>query len=128
MSITSTCTPQQREQELTQHRRVQPVHERNEHRHGHHDEQKVRQQEVGRPERHLHDLDDEFTSGLREGRRAESTTVPLARPPGAVSLLVLQLTREEHGDEDLLDRTLDGDDGDDAEHRVRSVPELKEPL
>ena len=128
MSITSTCTPQQREQELTQHRRVQPVHERNEHRHGHHDEQKVREQEVGPPERHLHDLHHKRARGLRERGRAEAAAVPLARPPRAVCLLVLKLAREEHGDENLLDGTLDGDDGNDTEHSVRRVPELEEPL
>ena len=128
MSITSTCTPQQREQELTQHRRVQPVHERNEHRHGHHDEQKVREQEVGRPERHLHDLHHELARRLRERRRAEPAPVPLARPPRPVGLLVLELTREEDRDEDLLDRPLDRDDRDDSQHRVRGIPELEEPL
>lgn len=107
---------------------MQLVHERDEHRRRHDYQQNVCKQEVGRPEGHFHDLHHEFASGLGECRRAEAAAVPLAGPPGAVSLLVLQLTREEHGDENLLDRTLDGDDGDDTEYRVRRIPKLKEPL
>ena len=107
---------------------MQPVHERNEHRHGHHDEQKVREQEVGRPERHLHDLDHKLARRLRERGRAEAAAVPLAGPPRAIRLLVLELTGEEDGDENLLDRTLDGNNSDDTEDRMRGIPELKEPL
>ena len=113
---------------LTHHGRVELVDERNEHRRRHDDQEDVREQEVGRPERHLHDLHHELTRGLRERGRAEATAVPLARPPRAVSLLMLELTREEHGDENLLDRALDGDDGNDTEDSVRRIPELEEPL
>ena len=41
---------------------------------------------------------------------------------------MLELTGEEDGDEDLLDGTLDGDDGDDSENGVRRIPKLEEPL
>ena len=60
--------------------------------------------------------------------RTESTTVPLARPPCAVGLVVLELTREEDGDEDFVHGTLNGDDCDQPKYGVRCVPELEEPL
>ena len=104
------------------------VDERNEHRRRHDDQEDVREQEVGRPERHLHDLDHKLARRLRERGRAEAAAVPLAGPPRAVRLLVLELAGEEDGDEDLLDGTLDGDDGDDSENGVRRIPKLEEPL
>lgn len=41
---------------------------------------------------------------------------------------MLEFTGKENGDEDLLDRTLDGDDRDDTQDSVRRVPEFQEPL
>ena len=93
------------------------------------DEKKdMARQEVRAPQRQLDDLHNELTRGLRHGVRAEAAAVPLARPPRAVRLLVLELTGEEYRDEDLLDRTLNGDNGNDAEHGMRRIPELEEPL
>lgn len=54
--------------------------------------------------------------------------MPLAGPPCAIRLVGLVLASEEHCDEDLLDGTLDGDDGDNTKHGVRRIPELEEPL
>lgn len=48
----------------THHRRVQLVDEWNEHGWRHDDQEKVRKQEVGRPEGHLDNLDHELTSRL----------------------------------------------------------------
>ena len=107
---------------------MQPINERNEDRRRHDDQEEVAQQEVGTPEGHLHDLDDVFTSGLREGRRSEATAVPLSGPPCSVSFIVLVFTREEYGNEDLLNGTLDSDDGDDTKHGMRCIPGLEEPL
>ena len=107
---------------------MQLVDEWNEHRRCHDHQEKVSEQEVRCPERHLHNLDDEFTSRLGERGRAEAAAVPLAGPPRAIRLLVLELTGEEDGDEDLLDGALDGDDGDDSENGVRRIPKLEEPL
>ena len=56
------------------------------------------------------------------------TAVPLTSPPRAVRLVVLELMREEYRDEELLNRALDGHDGDDTQNCVRDIPELKEPL
>ena len=90
--------------------------------------QDVAHEEVRAPERQLDDLHDELTRGLRHRVRAQTTAVPLARPPRAVRLVVLELTRQEHGDEDLVNRTLDEDDRNKTEDGVRDVPELEEPL
>lgn len=59
---------------------------------------------------------------------AESSTIPTPRPPGAVSLIVLELSREEHGYENFVNCALDGDDCDEAKNGVRRVPEFQEPL
>ena len=112
----------------TQHRRVDAVNKRYQRRDNQKDEQEVTEQEIVRPQRHLHNLDDELASGLRHRRRAKTTAVPLTSPPCAVRLVVLELTREEYRDEELLDRALDGHDGDDTQNCVRDIPELKEPL
>ena len=107
---------------------MQLVNEGNECRRRQYDEQDMAHEEVGTPKGHLHDLDDELTRRLRESGASEATPVPLARPPRTVSLVVLVLTREEHRDEDLVQRALDEDDRDETEHGVRRVPELEEPL
>lgn len=49
-------------------------------------------------------------------------------PPSPVGFVVLELSREEDGDEDLENATLHGHDGNDTEDCVGSVPELEEPL
>ena len=41
---------------------------------------------------------------------------------------MLELSGEEHGDEDLVYGALDEDDGDSAEHRVRRIPAFEGPL
>lgn len=86
------------------------------------------EQEVVRPERHLHNLDDELASRLGHRGRAETAAVPLTSPPCAVRLVVLELTSEEDGDQELLNGALNGHDGDDTQDRMRDVPELEEPL
>lgn len=85
-------------------------------------------EEVGGPKRQFDDLDDELAGGLRHSVGAEAAAVPLSGPPGAVRFIVLELAREEDGDEDLVDSTLDEDDADEAKDGMRDVPELEEPL
>ena len=92
------------------------------------EQENVTHEEVRAPERKLDDLHDELACRLRHRMRPETTAVPLARPPRAVRLVVLELAREEDRDEDLVDRALDEDDRDEAEDGVRNVPELQEPL
>ena len=48
----------------TQHRRVDAVNERYQRRDNQKDEQEVTEQEIVRPQRHLHNLDNELASGL----------------------------------------------------------------
>ena len=88
----------------------------------------MRNQEVRRPETKLNALDHKLACRLRKDVHAKVTAVPDARPPGAVRLIVLELTAEEQRDADLVHRTLDGDDRDDTQDSVRRVPEFQEPL
>ena len=98
----------------TQHRRVDSVNERYQRRDDQKDEQEVTEQEIVRPQRHLHNLDNELASGLRHRRRAKATAVPLTSPPCAVRLIMLEFTRQENGDEDLVDGALNENYGDEA--------------
>ena len=59
--------------------------------------------------------------------RAEKTGFTHS-PPGSVGLVMLELPRQEDSNEDLEDTSLDADDGNETENRVRSIPELQEPL
>ena len=92
------------------------------------EEKDVTCEEVGAPQRQLDDLDDVFARRLRHGVVAQAAAVPLAGPPRAVRLVVLELAGQEDGDENLVHRALYVDDANQAEHRVRDVPELQEPL
>lgn len=59
---------------------------------------------------------------------AKSTTIPASGPPCSVGLVVLELTRKEDGDENLMNSTLNCDDGYQTQDSVRRIPQLKEPL
>lgn len=90
-------------------------------------EENVTSNKVGSVKTHLDRLDDEFTSGLRERVRAETTVEPNTSPPRSVGLVVLKLSGQEDGDEDLEDTPLNRHDRDDTEHSVRGIPKLEEP-
>ena len=90
--------------------------------------QDVTHEEVGAPERQLDDLDHELARRLRHRVRAKTAAVPLAGPPRTVRLVVLELTRKEHRDEDLVDRALDENNRDETEHGVRDITKFQEPL
>lgn len=112
---------------LTEQDRVKPVKEGDEERHREDDEEDVADDEVGREQAHLDELDDELSGGLREDVAAESAVVPHSGPPGPVDLVVLELSREEEGDEELVKEALDEARCDDTEDGVRDVPDLEEP-
>lgn len=92
------------------------------------DQQYMTKQEVGTPEGHLDDLDEIFTGWLREGRRTKLATVPNTGPPCDVGLVRLELARQEHGDENLLNRPLYRDDTNDSKDGMGCVPKFEEPL
>lgn len=48
-------------------------------------------------------------------------------PPSSVRLVVLELSREEDGDEDLEDTPLNGHGRYDTQYGVRSIPKFQEP-
>lgn len=81
-------------------------------------------QEVGAPQRQLDDLDDELSRGLRHRICAKAAAVPLSGPPRPVRLVVLEFTRQEDGDEDLVESALDEDDSDQTQDGMRNVPQL----
>lgn len=76
---------------------MQTVNVRQQQRWREHEHQEVAKDEVRTPERQLDDLHNEFTGGLRQGVVTEATAIPLTGPPGAVRLVVLELTGEEDG-------------------------------
>lgn len=49
-------------------------------------------------------------------------------PPGPVRLVVLELSGQEDGDQNLENAALDSHHRDDTKHGVRCIPEFKEPL
>ena len=85
-------------------------------------------QEVRAPEGQLDYLDDEFTRRLRKYVCTEATTVPLARPPCPIGLVVFEFAREEHRNQYFVDGTLDRHNRDETKDSMRCVPKLEEPL
>jgi len=75
----------------------------------------------------LDELDDKLAGRLRDDVGAEAAVVPDTGPPGAVDFVVLELAREEEGDEEFVEEALDEARGDDAEDGVRGLPDLEEP-
>ena len=59
---------------------------------------------------------------------SKTSSVPLASPPSQVGLVVFELTREEHGDDDFVDSALDENDGNKTKNGVSDIPEFEEPL
>jgi hypothetical protein len=94
---------------------------------GEDEEEEVTGEEVGSEERELDNFADHLTTGLSPGGSAHAATVPLARPPSAVDLVVLVLARDEDRDENLEDRALDGDRRDNTEHGVADLPPFEDP-
>jgi hypothetical protein len=96
--------------------------------HGEDEEKDVAGDKVGGEETHLDELDDELSGRLAHDPAAESSVVPHSRPPRSVRLVVLELSREERRDQQLVQCTLDRDRREHSEDRVRRVPRLEEPL
>jgi hypothetical protein len=104
------------------------VHVGHKDRDGKHEEKEVTNDKVRTPKGQLNDLDDELAGRLGKSVVAETATIPATGPPRAIGLVVLEFTREEDRDKNLVDRTLDGDHRDESKDGVREVPELEEPL
>ena len=97
---------------------MQTINVRDEDRRGQEEEEDVAHEEVRAPQRQFNDLHDELTRGLGHGMRAEAAAVPLARPPRAVRLVMLEFTRQEHGNQELVNRTLDMNDRNETQNRM----------
>jgi hypothetical protein len=113
---------------LTKASCVDLVRKRNNGRQGQEEQQEVTEQEITAPEREFDNLDNILASRLGHGVVTETTSIPLTSPPCAVRLVMLELARDKDGDQDLLDRTLNGDDRDQTKDRMSRVPSLEEPL
>ena len=107
---------------------MQFVNERNENGDRQDHQEDVTKQEIRAPQRHLDDFHDKLTSRLGHGRVTKATAVPFTRPPCTVCFVVLEFTRKEDCNKDLLDSALNGNDSDDAKHCMGCIPKLKEPL
>jgi hypothetical protein len=102
-------------------------------------------QEISRIKTHLNNLDDEFSCGLTEDMRSQTTVEPDSlqvavkesvlrfnilpvtsayRPPSSVRLIVLEFSGEEHCNQDLEDTSLNHDHSDDPKNCVRGVPKF----
>jgi hypothetical protein len=99
---------------LTQHRRMQPIRVWYQNRWGQDYQQDMREKEVGAPEGHFDNLDDEFTRRLRHGGGSQASPVPFSSPPSTVSLIVLVFAGQESRDQDFLDGPLDCNNRDDT--------------
>ena len=86
------------------------------HRRRKHEQQKVSNQEIARPKTELDHLDDVLARRLAERMRAEAAAVPFTSPPSPVRLVMLVLTSQEDGDQNLLNRALDGNNADDTQY------------
>jgi hypothetical protein len=102
----------------------------------------VASEEIGRVETHFDSLDDELSSGLRQGMRTKTSVEPHTldvsyvcepqkqkaySPPSSIGLVVLELSREEDSNQDLEDTSLDSDDCDDTEDSVGCTPSFEVP-
>ena len=88
------------------------------------EEEEVGAEEIGGEQGHFDNLDDVFSSRLREGGRSESSSVPCINlsqsrvattmirgrtptsPPSSIRLVVFELSRDTESDEDLEDSSL----------------------
>lgn len=101
---------------------MQAVHEGDQSGWRQYDQEDVRQEEVRRPQGHLHNLDNEFSSRLRHGRGTQATAIPFTSPPSTIGLVMFEFTSKEDGDKEFLNGALNGDDSNDTKHGMGSVP------
>ena len=91
---------------------------RNQDRDGHDNQEDVSKDEIRTPEGHLNDLDDELASWLGHGCTTKASSGPFTSPPCSVGFIVLELSSEEGGNDDLVNCALNGNDTDDTEDSV----------
>lgn len=83
----------------------------------HDKKQQVSQDEIRSEVTKLSDLAKEFTPRL--GNRMPAHTVPFASPPSDVRLIMLELSGQREGDDELVYKTLDSSHGDHSEDTSR---------
>lgn len=93
-----------------------------------HKEKEVADQEIRTPQGEFNDLHYQFTCRLRHDVVAKAAPVPPACPPCSVGFVMFELARQEHGDQDLVDSTLNRDNRNETKNGMRRVPGFQEPL
>ena len=108
---------------LTEHGHMNAIDVRYQQQWGKH-EQKVAKKNIGAPQQQFNDLHNEVVSQLWHHMCAKTTAIPMACPPCVVYLVMLEFTRQEHSNQELVYRTLDMDDCDETQHRIWCIPQL----
>ena len=107
-----------------EHDRVELVNIGNEKHWQHEEEQNVSEDKVGSEIAKLSDLAKVLTAGLGDG--VPTKCIPLASPPRNVRCVRLELASEGQRNDELVDETLDGDDGDHSQQSLGEAPSFKE--
>lgn len=79
---------------------------------------------VGRVQPHFNSLNHKLPSRLTERMTPQTPIEPNTSPPSSVGFVMLELSGQEDGNEDLEDTPLNGNHGDKTEDGVRGVPEF----
>ena len=90
----------------------------------HEEQEHMTKDEVRSEEAHLGHLTKQLTAGL--GHRVQTQSVPFPGPEGDVASISLELSSECKVDNELVEPSLDGDDGDHAQKRLREAESLEE--
>lgn len=91
------------------------------------EQQDVTDYKVCRIQSHFNSLNHKLSSRLRESVRSQTPVEPNTSPPRSVCLVMLELSRQEDGNENLEDTPLNSNDRNDTENGMTRVPELEEP-
>jgi hypothetical protein len=94
----------------------------------HEEEKEVAKQHVPTPQGEFNDFDQELPGRLRHCMCAKPSSVPFPSPPSLVCLIMFKFPSNAERNEELLHGALNGNDGDQAQHRVRCVPQFQKPL
>lgn len=89
------------------------------------EEDEVAQDAVGGEETHLRRLAEKLTCRL--GHSVETESVPFTGPESDVTSIGFELSSQREGDEQLVDESLDGGDGNQSEHGTGKAETLEEP-
>lgn len=110
--------------EPEENNRVELIHVRNAQGRQHDKQNEVTQDKVRREITQFGNLAKELTARLGHG--VPSHAVPFSSPPSDVGLIMLELTSQGQGDDELVDEPLDGSHGDHTKNTPGPRPALEE--